>query len=472
MPPRTEARSGVAALMLAALLSGCAIPASPPAVAPKPASELGLSGDPAPQLDARWWTRFGDPQLDRIVDDALAGNPGLESALARIAQADAALAGRHADNGPNVTLDAQEQAARLPGAYIIPPPYGGTVRFVGSTQANLAWNLDFFGKQKAAIAGARSTARAARLDLAAARLALAGSIAQAYVDLARAEAQAAIAKRTIATREGSLALVNARVRNQLATKIDVAAATTLLAQARAALEQARGSRALAANALAALAGRGPDYAAAIAPATLRFDAALPLPATVPADLLARRPDIAAALARVDAAAAGRQVARRAFYPDINLLAFAGVQAIGLGPLFSTGAMTAGAGPAIHLPIFDNGRLKAGLSGATAQLDLATAGYNDSVVTAVRQAADAIALARALEAQSAQQRAVVHGYAETGRLNTIRVSSGLDSRLDLVDNDVRLLDAELAQINLAADAARQRVALAVAMGGGFSPEDSR
>ena len=470
--PRADRRASLTALTLAALLSGCAIPASPPAVAPKPAAALGLTGAPAPLLDARWWTRFGDPQLDRIVDDALAGNPGLEAALARIAQADAALAGQHANNGPNVTLDAQEQGARLPSAYIIPPPYGGTVRAVGSAEANLAWNLDFFGKQKAAITEARSTARAARLDLTAARLALAGSIAQTYVDLARAEAQAAIAQRTIATRQGSLDLVRVRIRNQLATQIDAAAATTLLAQAREALARAQGARALAANALAALAGHGPDYAAAIQPATLHLDAALPLPATVPADLLARRPDVAAALARIDAAAAGRQVARRAFYPNIDLLAFAGSQAIGLGQLFTGGALTAGIGPAVHLPIFDNGRLKAELSGATAGLDLATASYNDQVVTAVRQAADAIALARALDAQRAQQRDVVRGYAETGRLNAIRVSTGLDSRLDLVDNDVRLLDAELAQVNLAADAARQRVALAVAMGGGFSPEDDK
>lgn len=449
------------------LLGGCAIPASPPAVAPVVPASLGLTGAAAPVVADDWWTGFGDPQLDRIVADATGGNPTLAAALARIAQAQAVLSSRRADTGPDVTLDANEQLQRLSGRYIIPPPYGGSVRFVGQTQANLTWNLDLFGRQKAAIEGARASARAAALDLAAARLAIAGSVAQTYIDLARAEAEATIARRTIATRQDSLRLVNIRIRNRLASNLQATAAQTLLAQAQTALVRADGARALATNALAALAGRGPDYAAAIRPATLRLDAVLPLPAQVPADLLARRPDIAAAQARIEAAAAGRQVARRAFYPNVNLTALAGFQAIGLGNLVSLDAGTAGAGPAIHLPLFDNGRLKADLAGATAALDLATADYNDRVIGAVRDAADAIALVANLGEQRARTAKVVRGFGETNRLNAIRVSSGLDSKLDLVDNDVRLLDAELTQANLAADAARQRVALVLALGGGFS-----
>ena len=449
------------------LASACAVPNTPPAVAPVAPASLGLAASAAPAIADDWWTGFGDPQLDRIVADATAGNPTLDAALARIAQAQAVLSSRRADTGPDVTLDANEQLQRLSGRYIIPPPYGGSVRFVGQAQANLTWNLARFGRQKAAITGARAAARAAALDLAAARLAIAGAVAQTYIDLARAEAEATIARRTIATRQDSLRLVNIRIRNRLASNLQATAAQTLLAQAQTALVRANGARAVATNALAALAGRGPDYAAAIQPATLRLDAALPLPAQVPADLLARRPDIAAAQARIEAAAAGRQVARRAFYPNVNLTALAGFQAIGLGNLVSLDAGTAGAGPAIHLPLFDNGRLKADLAGATAALDLATADYNDRVLGAVRDAADGIALVANLAEQRARTAEVVRGFGETNRLNAIRVASGLDSKLDLVDNDVRLLDAELTQANLAADAARQRVALVLALGGGFS-----
>ena len=452
----------------ALLLGGCAIPASRPQLTPTQPAGLALNAAPAPAIDAAWWRSFGDPQLDRLVGDALAGNPSLSAALARVRQAQAVLATRRADDGPNVTLDAQEQYARLSGRYTIPPPYAGTTRFAGQTAFNLAWDLDLFGRQAAAVAGARASVRAAALDVAAARLALAGSVVQTYLDLARAERQAAIARATIATRENTVRLVQVRIRNRLASNLESEAATTLLAQARQALVRAEGARALDTDALAALAGRGVDYPATIGAARVNFDAGLPIPTRVPADLLARRPDLAAGLARIDAAAAGRQVARKAFLPDVNLSAIAGFQAIGLGNLVSLDAGTIGAGPAIHVPIFDNGRLKADLVGATAAVDLATADYNDRVVAAVREAADALARIRELGADRARQAEVVRGYTQTGRLNAIRVSAGLDSKLDLVDNDVRQLAAEQDSATLAADAAIARIQLVLALGGGFDP----
>jgi NodT family efflux transporter outer membrane factor (OMF) lipoprotein len=457
----------IPAVTLAALLAGCAVPASPPALTAKAAPALALAG-PSVVLAPDWWSAIGDPQLDRLVADALAGNPALDVAAARVRQAQAVLQQADANLGPDVALDTQVQVARLSGRYTIPPPYAGSVRVLGTGQAGLNWNLDLFGRQKAAIAGAAATVQAAAYDIAAARLMLAGAVVQSYAEVARAERRAAIAQTTIGTREQSARLVDARVRNRLASRLDAQAAGTLLAQARLALVQAQAARVLATNALAALAGRGSDYAAAIGPAALPVDVALPVPASLPADLLARRADVAAAQARITAAAAERQVARRAFYPNINLTALVGLQAIGLGNFVDLQSGTAGAGAALHLPLFDNGRLKAGLAGATAALDLATASYNDTVVTAARDAADAVARVRAADAARLRQNQVVSGFAETGRLNAIRVRSGLDSRLDLVDNDVRLLDAQLAAANLSIDALTARAQLAVALGGGFAP----
>ncbi len=188
---------------------------------------------------------------------------------------------------------------------------------------------------------------------------------------------------------------------------------------------------------------------------------------MPADLLSRRPDIAAALARIDAASKGQEVARKAFLPNINLTALAGFQAVGLGNLFTADAATAAAGPAIHLPIFDSGRLRAGLAGATAALDLATADYNNRVVGAVREAADAVTRSRTVATERARQAEVTRGLSETRRLNAIRVSSGLQSQLGLIDPDIRQLESDQADANLAADAVQARIALAVALGGGFS-----
>lgn len=461
-----------APIVLALLLAGCAIPATSQHVAVISGAALGLGTAAAPQVAEDWWRDFGDTQLDRLVADAVAGNPSLDAALARLAQAQAGLATQRANDGPDIGFDAQAQVARLSGRYTIPPPYAGSTRFIGTSGFNLGWNLDLFGRQKAAIRAASATAQAALLDHAAARLALAGSVVQAYVDLARAEAGAGIAGRAITTRETSLRLIDVRIRNNLASKLDRQAAVTLLAQAQQAQLRAVAARQLAKNALAALVGKGSDYAATIRPTAMAIDAGLALTDRIPADLLARRADIAAAQARIRAATQGQQAARKAFYPDVNLNAMAGLQAVGVGNFFSADAGTAGAGPALHLPIFDNGRLRAGLAGATAALDLANAEYNERVVGAVREAANAIARIDATKADRQRQREVVAGFAETGRLNSIRVASGLESRLGLIDNDVRLLDAELATANLAADAAQQRVALVLALGGGFDSKENQ
>ncbi|WP_375390977.1 efflux transporter outer membrane subunit [uncultured Sphingomonas sp.] len=456
------------ALLLGLTVAACAAPRTEQALTPTTPAALGLTGAPAPAIDPEWWRSFGDPQLDRLVADATAGSPNLQAALARVEQAGATLSARRAERGPDASLSVQPQVARLSGVYEIPPPYAGTVRFVGTAGVNLAYDLDLFGRQRATIEGARASVRAAALDGEAARLALAGAVAQTYLDLARAEIQAGIARRTIGAREDNLRLVRAQIRNQLASKVQQAAAETLLAQAREALTGAEGARVLATDALAALAGHGPGYAAGIGPTALKLDAALPIPATLPADLLGRRADIAAAQARIEAAQAGRLAARRAYYPNINLGGLVGLQAIGLGNLFSLDAATIGAGPALSLPVFDTGRLRAGLAGAVAAVDVAVADYNARVVGAAREAADALSQTANLRRASEQQASVVRGLRQTAHLNNVRVASGLDSKLDLVDTDVRLLDAELDQANLATDAARARVQLVLALGGGFAP----
>jgi len=456
---------------LAALaLAGCATPRAQPEVSPISEPALGLAAQPAPDVNAAWWADLGDPQLDRIMQDALAGSPRLDAALARLREARSLVAAQQSARLPQIGIDADEQRTRFSEKYIIPPSYGGSTRWTGQAAANLGWNLDFWGRQADAVAQAKAGAEASALDYAAARLALTGAVAQTYVELARTERLVAIAQANIGQRDKALQLVRARVRSQLASELDVRAAETLQAQARQALVQAQGQRELLVHALALLAGQGADYYAAIHPAAIRFDTALALPSVLPADLLSRRPDIMAALARIDAAQAGREVARKAFYPDINLKALVGTQAIGLGNLFTSGAVTYEAGAAIHLPIFEGGKLHAGHEGATARLDQAVADYNETVLGAVREAADALALVEYSRAELNQQRQALHGLAEVTRLNRVRVASGLDSRLDLVGPDIRLLEAQQNEANLQAQTLVSAIRLTVAIGGGFDRND--
>lgn len=459
--------AGLAALT-ALLLAGCAtVPHDPPQVAQLQPATLGLDAV-TPVIDANWWTAFGDPQLDRLIAMGLSDSPTLESALARVRAAEAMVDVRHASQLPQVTVDGQSTYQRFPEKYIYPPPYAGAAWPITQVQANLSWNLDLFGREKAMVAGARASAQAARLDVAAARLTLSTSIAQTYVGLARAERLIQVANGFVTTRQQALRYVQSRLKHQLASQFELRQAETLLAEAEQAQTRAQGQRDLLVHALAALAGRGADFYPQITAPTLALDTPPTVPDLLPADLLGRRPDLLAGQSRIDAAAAGRQVARTDFLPNVSIQALAGFAALGLGNFFDPGARTYGAGPAIHLPIFEGGKLKAQYRGATADLDAAVAGYNEAVLGAIRDASDALTLVRTADKDLGDQSRIVAGLRETARLDQVRVSTGLGSRLDTIDSGFRLLEAEQALAGLQSDALTRRIQLIAALGGGFDP----
>jgi len=454
-------------LLLAALAGGCVhTPPTKPQLAPIEATTLGLDGAPAPAIAVAWWQAFKDPQLDRLVAGLVDRNPGLEGALARMRAAQAELAFTGSEGRPQLSLDAEEQRMRLSGEYIIPPPYGGSHRWTGEVVANLSWNLDFWGRQADLIARSRHGAEAAALDVEAARQALAGALVQTYLQLALAWQSADIAAADVEDRTTVLGLVESRFDHGLENAAAAERAKALLAEAKAGQARVVATRDTLVHAVAALAGLGADAHAGIHRPGLQPDAALPLPSALPADLLARRPDILAARARIDAALAGREAARAVFYPDINLVGLVGFQAIGLSNLFDSEALTYGAGPAIHLPLFDAGRLRAQYAGMTAGLDMAVADYNEAVLSAVRQTADALTRIQALADQRTQQGAALAAAERAHALVKSRQSSGLASRIDVLAAASTVLAARERADTLAAQSAIQRVALLVCVGGGF------
>ncbi len=457
--------TGLASLGALLLASCAAVPHDAPQVAQLQPATLGLSAQGA-TIAPDWWTVFQDPQLDSLVAMGLAANPTLDRALARARSAEATLGGRRADQLPQVTVDGQSLYQRFPERSLYPPPYAGNAYPMSTVQANLNWNLDLFGRQRALVVGARADVAAAALDAAAARLMVSTSIAQAYIGLARAERLIGVADSFVATRRQALGFVNSRIHNKLASQFELRQAETLLAEAEQARTRAVSQRELLVHAIAALVGRGADFYPQIASPKLAFDTPPVVPETLPADLLGRRPDLLAGQARIDSAAAGRRVARADFLPNVSIQALAGFAALGLGSFFDLGARTYGAGPAIHVPIFEGGKLKAQYRGATAALDEAVAAYDDAVLGAVRDSADALTHVRASDQDTAEQRRVVAGLRETVRLNQVRVSTGLGSQLDTIDAGFRLLEAEQALVSLQSDALTHRIQLIAALGGGF------
>jgi NodT family efflux transporter outer membrane factor (OMF) lipoprotein len=434
-------------------------------------NSLGLGTTPAPVSREDWWTAFGDPQLDRLIAQSLAHNPTLGEAVARLRAAKANVGSANSALYPEVDFDAQEQRAHLSHIYIYPPPYAGSFRWLGTIDADLSWNIDFWGKESAELDKAKALQGAAGLDRAAARLAVEGALVQAYIDLDRAYKLADIAARTQSERDDTLALTQRRVGDGLDSQVEEQEAQALAAAARENRIRADDNRDVVVHEIADLIGRGADAYAGISRPAIKLDATLPLPDALPADLLGRRPDVLASRARVAAALAGRKVAEAAFYPDVNLLASAGWAAIGLSPLFSATSLQYGGGPAVHLPIFDAGKLRAGYAGATAELDFAIADYNSNLTAAVRQTADALTRIHSLERQQTEHRRMLDAAEKGFRLAQTRYRTGLAAQLTVLDAQNVLLEARQGDVTLGADAAVQRVTLLLAVGGGFKPDNS-
>jgi NodT family efflux transporter outer membrane factor (OMF) lipoprotein len=459
-------------LLSALLLTACvATPPTTPQVTEVKQDKLGLEGAPAPQAGADWWKAFADPQVDRLAASVVANNPTLAGALARMRAAQAQLAVNQADDLPQVTLDGSEQRTLFSKDYIIPPPYGGTWRWFGSLAANFSWNLDFWGKQAALIAQARDKTEAAALDADAARLALSGAFAQAYINLLLNYQYGDIADATVREREDILKITQGRFDAGLENGSDLAQARALLSIAKADQLRFAAAREMDVHAIAALAGEGAEAYGDIKRPTPNLDVALPLPDKLPADLLARRPDILAARARVDAAMEGRKAAHADFYPDINLAALVGFQAIGLSNLLTGDAFTAGIGPAIHLPIFDAGKLKAQYANATADLDASVADYNGAVVNAIKQTADAMTQVKSLASQRVQQAAAVEQAERAFKIAEDRYRSGLATQLPMLTAEATLLQARQSLAGVTGTAAQQRITLLLTVGGTYEPNNS-
>ncbi|HEX2759324.1 MAG TPA: efflux transporter outer membrane subunit, partial [Rhizomicrobium sp.] len=435
-----------------------------------PAS-LGLGAERAPPAAPGWWKAFNDPQFDRLMAQMLAGNPTLQSALARIRAAEAEVSSARSLQYPSINIDGTDTLQLVSKEFVYPQRFGGTWQWVGDVQARLRWSLDFWGKQEALIARAGSIREAASLDTGAARMALAGQFAQSYVALLLAWQNIDIARQTLDERQTILDLTQSRVTAGLENEASLEQAKALLAMTRIDVRRTEAQRDIGVHAIAALIGRGADVYPTIARPAAAVENALPLPEHLPADLLSRRPDILAAHMRVQAAIYGRDIAHSDFYPNIDLTAALGFLAIGFENLFSSNALTAGVGPAIHLPIFDAGRLRAEYARATADLDAAVADYNGTVVRAVRQAADALTEVSSLADQRQQQKLALDSAGRAFELAKERYRLGLSGQIPMLTAEATLLDARRQMAALVAEATNQRVALLLAAGGGYTPEKS-
>jgi NodT family efflux transporter outer membrane factor (OMF) lipoprotein len=461
-------KRGAAVLAAALALAGCADMSgirSQSTMQDAPAVGLAASDTPAAPLNAEWWRDFGDEELNRLVALALHGNPTLKLAQARLARAQAVTEVANAASLPQVngSFDATRQRYTATGA--VPPPLAGSILESGTLQLSASWELDFFGKNQAALDAALDVAQAARADADAARLLLASNVARAYFQLARVNGQLAVAQRTLAQREESLRLIQDRVRAGLDTQLELRQGEGGLPEARQQIEALQEQAALAGHALSALTGQGNQPAVKNAP-SLASVHNLSIPAELGADLLGQRADIEAARWRVEAAGHDVKNAKAQFYPNVNLVAFAGLSSIGLGRLFDAGSQQWGVGPAIRLPIFEAGRLRANLRGKTADVDAAIESYNATVLDAVRETADQIASSQSIARQQAEQSAAQAAAEGAYEIALQRYKAGLGTYLNVLSAESAVLSQRRLAVDLAARSLDTQVALVRALGGGY------
>lgn len=436
------------------------------------AMQRTLGNDPAsadawPSED--WWTGLGDAQLSGLVEEALKGNPDLSAADARARQALALAGAADADRGPAINANASLNGQRQPTSVVPADSGGGTFGLTKAVNLSFSWGLDLWGGKRAAWAAAVGQARAADIDARAARIEVSTNVARAYAQLGYAYAQDDVARAEQSRAAQVLTLTRQRVAKGIDNELQRKRAESDVASADQQQAAAAWSIASARIALAVLLGRGPDRGLDIARPHLLLPTTVAMPANLPADLLGRRADLVAARWQVAAASQNILAAKAQFLPNLSISALAGFAAQGGATLFSAPSRAYQVQPAISLPIFDGGRLRASLAGQNASYDLAVAYYNKTLIGALNQVADHLNAAQSLQLQVKAQQRALDLARESWQLAERRYQSGVGSYLEALSVRQQLLAADQRVAALHAQQVDLSVQLIQALGGGFRPQ---
>ena len=452
----------VAAAVLVALMSGCAVTrVDPPAPVSAPAQykEDGLwkkarpaTAEPVPE---QWWTLFGDPVLDDLQQRLVIGNENLKAAVAQVTGARAALEASRSALFP--TLSAGFSGTRSAN----PDSNGGNGNAAngngtngsvsrGPTNSvqvslNASWEADLWGKLRLASEGANASLQASADDLAAARLSAQATLAQTYFSLRTAEAQEALYDRSVKAYERFLDLTQARYQSGVAARSDVLQAQTQLRTAQAQLLETRSTRGQLEHAIAVLLGLPPSALA------MTKNAALPkapeVPAMLPSQLLERRPDIAAAQRRVAAAYAQIGVADAAYFPSLTLSASGGYRNSTLSNLLSAPNLFWSIGPSLAAAIFDGGQRKLASAQARTSAEVATSTYRQTVLTALQEVEDNLILADHLREEAQLQQEALESAQRNLELVTDQYRAETVSFLDVTTAQNSAFNAEASLLSV-------------------------
>jgi NodT family efflux transporter outer membrane factor (OMF) lipoprotein len=459
-----------------ALLAACAQfgTSSPPAVmSGMPESRRSLQDELAHYSGRsawpreNWWTSFGQPELNRLMETALAGNPDLKTAAARLRQSQALVDAAAAELYPTVDAHISFSAQRFSANSVQVKFAGEDFRLSLVDPFVLRYHLDFWGSDRASLQAAVDHSFAVAAEWADARLLLTAAVAGSYFDLLVADSHRRIAEQLVADLERLLRLELTRRAAGLSADAPTLVTESAAQEARQTLATAQASVQLARHRLAALAGKGTDWGRWIAAGELAHIDPPAFPRDLPLRFLEHRPDLAAARLEAESVSESVKVAQTAFYPDVNLIAFAGLHGVSLSDVLLQGSSLAYAlGPSVTFPIFEGGRLRARLADREAAYDVAVERYNATLLRAIQDVADALTRWREVDLRLTQQ---VHRAADAERvmrlaesLSTAGLSDAsgpLRARIELTLQNWRLA-------SLKGEQGKAAVALCRALGGGY------
>lgn len=438
---------GVSALALTAC---AALPKAEP-VSPIPTA----SAVPQDMLIGRWWEGYKDAQLTDLVQTALRDSPSLTAAAGRLLKARA--------------LEDTQKATLYPTATAL----GASLQMGGKDPAidaltlggiNFGWELDFWGKNRAGVKAAVSAAEAARADGQQAVLVLSTSLVNAWFELGHMYKDLDVAERNLAIRTDTQSLVAQKVEGGLRPRAELEQARANVANSKGEVAALNERILIQRHLIAALAGQAPAFGEALPRPVLPDTHDFKAPTRIDLELVARRPDVAAARARAEQAVHGTERAKASFYPNVNLMAFAGK--VFLNDLSGSGMDAINAGPVISLPLFEGGKLRANLRGAEADQSVALASYHQSVINAMQEVADTGASQTALSARLSLSNEALAASEEAYRMARLRYEAGLSDYASLLVIEQNLLSQRTANTALQSRALTLEVAMVKALGGSY------
>ncbi|SDS38195.1 efflux transporter outer membrane subunit [Pseudomonas trivialis] len=418
---------------------------------------------------AQWWQAYGDPQLDRWVELATQSSPSMAMAAARVRQARALAGVAESAESLQINSDTALKRHHWPkDQFYGPGELSGSSTWDNTSSLGLSYALDLWGRESNASERAVDLAHLSAAEARQAQLELQNNVVRAYIQLSLHYANRDIVAATLAQQEQILDLANKRLDAGIGTHLEVSQAETPLPEIHRQLDAVDEEIALGRNQLAALAGKGPGEGAQLQRPTLSLATPLKLPSRLPAQLLGQRPDVVASRWQVAAQARGIDVAQAGFYPNVDLVGGLGYVATGGGMLgFLAGKkFNYTLGPAITLPIFDGGRLRAELGEASAGYDIAVAHYNQTLVNALKGISDQLIRRESLDKQAAFAAQSVASAQNTYDIATIAYQRGLTDYLNVLNAQTLLFRQQQIEQQVQAARLSAHAELVTALGGGL------